>query len=317
MANIPRKRWDRIEDHLRDPAHLGEVHPPFTKITGDMLWMVFRIDPDIVRPLLPEGVVLSDTLTGVLGVYELVAGWPFGHWSRCFGGVAVQGYDSPDTGEAVYITGDVVSAHAAPAVHRLFDDCCVTGTSRVWRDDDLLRGSVSNGGSGWLDAAIQPKEALTEGITGVDAYLGLTKEGLTRHLMTYVGGFAPADVTSLSISEAAPVGLRALRPSEIVLGLQCHHLQATWGAPYPARGGISTAPPSADRAAGALRALGLTPAESRLANVIGEGHSVRQAAQQLGISENTARSTLKIVYGKLGVRKQSELSRLITRLQFP
>lgn len=281
-----------------------------------MLWMVFRIDPDLVRPLLPEGVVLSETLTGVLGIYELVAGWPFGQWSRSFGGVAVQGYDSPDTGEAVYITGDIVSAHAAPTVRRVFDDCCVAGTPRVWWDDDKLCGSVTNAETTWLEAAIRPTEALREGITGVDAYLTLTKTGLYRHLMTYVGGFAPADVTSLSTNDAAPVGLKALRPTEIVLGLQCHQLQATWAAPHPAREVASAAAPSADRAAIAIRALGLTPAESRLASLVGDGRTVRQAALQLGISENTARSTLKVVYGKLGVRKQSELSRLITRLQF-
>lgn len=63
-----------------------------------------------------------------------------------------------------------------------------------------------------------------------------------------------------------------------------------------------------------LQVLGLTPAEARLAAAVGEGHSVKLCADTLGITESTARSTLKIVYSKLGIGKQTELAGIVARL---
>lgn len=58
----------------------------------------------------------------------------------------------------------------------------------------------------------------------------------------------------------------------------------------------------------------LTPAEARLVAHIGAGLSPRDAAAQLGISEETARSTLKHVFVKVGISRQSELAVLLTKL---
>lgn len=60
-----------------------------------------------------------------------------------------------------------------------------------------------------------------------------------------------------------------------------------------------------------LRALGLTFAEARLAQQVGTGSSPAEAAAALNINPTTARSTLKIVYGKLGIHRQSQLARLL------
>lgn len=59
------------------------------------------------------------------------------------------------------------------------------------------------------------------------------------------------------------------------------------------------------------RLLGLTPAEARLARLVALGRSPRQAAEELAITESTARSHLKRVFAKAGVRTQSELVRRI------
>jgi DNA-binding CsgD family transcriptional regulator/PAS domain-containing protein len=64
----------------------------------------------------------------------------------------------------------------------------------------------------------------------------------------------------------------------------------------------------------ALRLLGLTRSEARLAGLIGTGHSRAEAADALGISESTARDTAKQVYAKLDISRQSELVRLVERL---
>jgi DNA-binding CsgD family transcriptional regulator len=64
----------------------------------------------------------------------------------------------------------------------------------------------------------------------------------------------------------------------------------------------------------ALRLLGLTQAEGRIAALVGAGHSRPEAAEALGISEWTAREALKRVFSKLGISRQSELVKLVHRL---
>ncbi|WP_181706100.1 helix-turn-helix transcriptional regulator [Chthonobacter rhizosphaerae] len=61
----------------------------------------------------------------------------------------------------------------------------------------------------------------------------------------------------------------------------------------------------------ALRGLGLTPAQARMASLIGQGLSPAEIAASLGVSENTVRTTLKAIYAKLGVKRQAELVRLV------
>jgi DNA-binding CsgD family transcriptional regulator len=58
----------------------------------------------------------------------------------------------------------------------------------------------------------------------------------------------------------------------------------------------------------------LTPAEARLASLIASGKSPQEAAVALGVSYETARTTLKRVFAKVGVSRQSELAALLTRL---
>lgn len=64
-----------------------------------------------------------------------------------------------------------------------------------------------------------------------------------------------------------------------------------------------------------LQLLGLTPGEARVAAVVGAGRAVKEAARELGIAESTVRSVLKIAYGKLGIGKQSELAKIVARLE--
>ncbi|EAQ13272.1 regulatory protein, LuxR [Rhodobacterales bacterium HTCC2654] len=71
---------------------------------------------------------------------------------------------------------------------------------------------------------------------------------------------------------------------------------------------------SSPEAAALLQVLGLTPAEARLAATMASGRSARESGELIGVSENTARSTLKTVYDKLGISKQSELAGIVARL---
>lgn len=57
--------------------------------------------------------------------------------------------------------------------------------------------------------------------------------------------------------------------------------------------------------------FGLTSSEAQLATQLSRGLTLMEAAQTLGLAENTVRSYLKSIFGKTGVNRQAELVRLI------
>jgi DNA-binding CsgD family transcriptional regulator len=59
------------------------------------------------------------------------------------------------------------------------------------------------------------------------------------------------------------------------------------------------------------RCYGLTPAEARLATVLLEGHSLKEAADRCGVTHNTAKSQLKSIFLKTQVQRQGQLIRLL------
>jgi DNA-binding CsgD family transcriptional regulator len=59
--------------------------------------------------------------------------------------------------------------------------------------------------------------------------------------------------------------------------------------------------------------LGLTLGEARIAAMVGAGVPPKDAAERLGIAQDTARNVLKRVFAKTGVSRQSELAALLAR----
>jgi DNA-binding CsgD family transcriptional regulator len=59
------------------------------------------------------------------------------------------------------------------------------------------------------------------------------------------------------------------------------------------------------------RLFGLTPAEATLAALLAQGSDLDEAATELGIRRNTARSHLQSIFMKTDVKRQSELVRMI------
>jgi len=55
----------------------------------------------------------------------------------------------------------------------------------------------------------------------------------------------------------------------------------------------------------------LTPAEARFATVLMQGKDITEAAEELGISQNTAKTHLKHIFQKTGAKRQSELVQLL------
>jgi DNA-binding CsgD family transcriptional regulator len=77
---------------------------------------------------------------------------------------------------------------------------------------------------------------------------------------------------------------------------------------------INDPSPGTRSASEGLQLLGLTPAESKAATLVGSGMSPKEAALALGNTEATLRFTLKQVYSKLNIARQSELAGLVTRV---
>jgi DNA-binding CsgD family transcriptional regulator len=59
------------------------------------------------------------------------------------------------------------------------------------------------------------------------------------------------------------------------------------------------------------RCYGLTAAETRLTMILLEGHSLKEAADLCGVTQNTAKTQLKSVFSKTHVQRQSELVRIL------
>jgi DNA-binding CsgD family transcriptional regulator len=59
------------------------------------------------------------------------------------------------------------------------------------------------------------------------------------------------------------------------------------------------------------RQFGLTAAEARIVQLIGNGVSVKESAERLRVSINTVRTHLQRVFQKTGTRRQAELVRLV------
>jgi DNA-binding CsgD family transcriptional regulator len=61
-------------------------------------------------------------------------------------------------------------------------------------------------------------------------------------------------------------------------------------------------------------AFDLTPAEARLAAHLASGATLQAVAERLGISKETARNQLKMVFAKTGTNRQAQLVALLARL---
>lgn len=72
-----------------------------------------------------------------------------------------------------------------------------------------------------------------------------------------------------------------------------------------------------DRLAAAAAVYGITPAQTRLAQLIIQGHDLVQAAERLNVSVNTTRTHLQRMFEKTGVRSQPALVRVLLNVASP
>jgi DNA-binding CsgD family transcriptional regulator/PAS domain-containing protein len=115
------------------------------------------------------------------------------------------------------------------------------------------------------------------------------------------------------IALSRPSGRRPL----LMQAIPVSSIETDWSVPDSAAALVIIIDPEQDGPQApeqALRLLGLTRSEARLAALIGAGRSRAEAADALGVSEATASDTIKRVYAKLDLSRQSELVRLVDRL---
>jgi DNA-binding CsgD family transcriptional regulator len=60
-----------------------------------------------------------------------------------------------------------------------------------------------------------------------------------------------------------------------------------------------------------IQMFGLTPAEASLAGKLMQGMSLKEAADMLGVTRNTAHSQLQKIFEKTGTNRQAELMRVL------
>lgn len=66
-----------------------------------------------------------------------------------------------------------------------------------------------------------------------------------------------------------------------------------------------------------VQLFGLTPKEADMTSKLSEAKSVEQAAEEMGITYQTARTHLRRIFSKTGVSRQTELVLMLARLPRP
>lgn len=187
-----------------------------------------------------------------------------------------------------------------------------------WLERRIAEHALAHGSRGWfaldgsarLARADAPTQAFWESLVGIAPRPGERLPGITpqadRALLSAAGEMAANPGT-----QALPV---MLRDAPRVPGLL---------VPFAPTSVLAAAEPAclllldlpAERAPEALARFatihGLPRREAELALALGDGLSIAQAAQRMGLTLETARNYSKKVYARLGVRGQVELVRLV------
>ncbi len=168
-----------------------------------------------------------------------------------------------------------------------------------------LPGAVLGPGGSILSANTLLEGLMPEVLRDRPARLAIVDPVADRMLDLALGGLA-RDARDAAV-RSIPIPAREGQPPFIV------HLSPVKGRArdvFSRAIAILVATPVVHRSPGAQIIGGLfdlTPAEAKLAAMIAAGHAPREAAQRLGVTEGTARTTLKRVLAKTGARRQSDL----------
>jgi len=173
------------------------------------------------------------------------------------------------------------------------------------------RAAMIVGADGAIGAMTPRAGALIgDGLVTVRGYLRASDAALQAALERLIADAAAASPQSQAL---APIAIKRTGGPPLIVDALSIGSVAT-GRPAVLLLITDADQPIAGSAGAALQLLGLTPAEARIADLVGAGRSPREVADALDLSLNTVRSALKIAFDKLGIGRQAELAKIVARL---
>lgn len=194
---------------------------------------------------------------------------------------------APYAVQALAAFADATARAAADALHAAGLERSASG----WIAFDAEARVIASGGSGPLVA--RPGQRLAGLTPQVDARLAQAAQ-------RFSAGSGPAEAVILSQSpriEAVLLPPARNVPPGVVMIAQLRR----------------PAPAAPERAALLAALFALPPREAELAVALADGLSIKEAANALALTEETARNYSKKLYARLGVRGQAELVALVLR----
>ncbi len=166
----------------------------------------------------------------------------------------------------------------------------------------------------YANAAMESLLRRRDGLASRHDELVATGSGAQAALVAHV-----AHVARAASMRAAAVGSESLTVADGKGGhltLRCAPLVGRMGATSPAKPAFlllvtQPAPAPSEPGAALRRIHGCTATEARLAQLIADGHGLRDAAHEMGVTYGTARAYLKTVFQKTGVHTQAQLVTLV------
>lgn len=315
----------RFQQRTEDRSYYkfeGIPAPPYHFEACRMVWAAVAVDAAAARALVPADLELTDAHVGGICIWRAAATRHFGAVTGVLVAVEVAGFDTPDGIPGLYRCAEYLTEPALSGVGPAFSAGALRMDALADADFDTRPVLATVDGELLLTMSVRPTAANPGSYHSLN-YVSRNSSGeLVSFSTPYNFRCMDAELADFQFGAAMPEPIRALAPREGLFAYDFAELNFTFSVPIPldlaalrARtrpaAGRQPSDPGAD-----LLKRGLTQAEVRLALGVGRGLTLRAAALELGVTENTARSTLKQVYDKLSVRKQSELARLVAGLEF-
>lgn len=286
-----------------------------------MVWAAVAVDAAAARALVPADLELTAAHVGAACIWWTPATRHFGAVTGVLVAVEIAGFDTPDGIPGLYRCAEYFTEAALSGVGPAFSAGARRMDALAEADFDTMPVVATAQGEMLLIMSVRPTAANT-GNSSTLNYVSRNSSGdLVSFDTPYDYRCMNAELVDLQFGPAMPEPIRALAPREGLFAYDFAELNFTFSVPIKidlaalrGRTRPAAARQPSDPGADLLK-QGLTRAEVRLALEVGRGLTLRAAARELGVTESTARSTLKVVYDKLSVRKQSELARLVAGLE--
>lgn len=158
------------------------------------------------------------------------------------------------------------------------------------------------------------KDGLRKTNTGLKATNREENQELQRLIQEAIdGGLSdsePRVIEAMSITRAFDRGRLGIVVRSVPMGPWSEAMQRPAAALFLRDPDYNSPQPTQDVV---RRVFGLTRMESALAVLLAKGYSLDDAAEELGVRRNTARTHLRSIFGKTGVSRQTMLVRMILK----